>query len=633
MQVFLTELAAATGDAAATGRRRVMRPYDQLTARIGPLSEARPSELALLLVEAPSKASRRPYHKQKLFLVLANQRRFALEQAKRGVHVRYEVAREGEGYAEVLRRVAAEVDGPIAHMEPAERELRAELDPLVVDGLLEALPHEDGSPRPRTSRRGRAPRLPAHGPLLPAGAQADRDPHGRGRQVRGRQGQLRRGEPFALAGDPPAFAVPRFRHGAIEAEVAELIEARYGHHPGDLDPAAIPTRDTHAKKIWEWAKEHCLTLFGPYEDAMAREEANFFHTRVSPLLHLQRLLARDVVEDVATMDAPTASREGFVRQILGWREFVRHVHRATDGMRRLPDGTDMEAEAADDAGWEAWTGEPWEGAPLEPGASPSALGSARPLPPAYWGRTSGLACLDACAGRVVRDGYGHRAPDVLRTRHPARRVAAAADRLVLVRVHRRLRLGGRAQRPRHGDLRHRRRDDDQALRLGGVHRPDVRLLGPCAFHPKKTCPITRLYWAFLARHGDALEGNQRIAMPLRSLAKRAEEKRAEDARIFDAVSRALEAGEEPRPRGWPPRSRTEEPSGLACPGHPRAPRAKSGAWKDTHVLGATGGIGSAPPAAGRAGRARRAGGAGRGAPAALSGSWTLPSPTPPSRTR
>ena len=42
MQVFLTELAAATGDAAATGRRWVYAPYDQLTARIGPLSEARP---------------------------------------------------------------------------------------------------------------------------------------------------------------------------------------------------------------------------------------------------------------------------------------------------------------------------------------------------------------------------------------------------------------------------------------------------------------------------------------------------------------------------------------------------------------------------------------------------------------
>ena len=347
--------------------------------------------------------------------------------------------------------------------------------------------------------------------------------------------------------------MPRFRHGAIEAEVAELIEARYGHHPGDLDPAAIPTRDTHAKKIWEWAKEHCLTLFGPYEDAMAREEANLFHTRVSPLLHLQRLLARDVVEDVATMDAPIASREGFVRQILGWREFVRHVHRATDGMRRLPDGTDMEADAADDAGWEAWTGEPWEGAPLEPGASPSALGSARPLPPAYWGRTSGLACLDACAGRVVRDGYGHHIERLMVLSNLGTLLDVsprqltdwfwcayidAFDWVVEPNV---LGMGTYGI----GDVMTTKPYVSGAAYIDRMSD----FCGSCAFHPKKTCPITRLYWAFLARHADALEGNQRIAMPLRSLAKRAEDKRAEDARIFDAVSRALEAGEELTPEG------------------------------------------------------------------------------------
>ena len=554
MQVFLTELAAANGDAAATGRRWVYAPYDQLTARIGPLSAARPSELALLLVEAPSKASRRPYHKQKLFLILANQRRFALEQAKRGVHVRYEVAREGEGYAEVLRRVAAEVDGPIAHMEPAERELRAELDPLVVDGLLEALPHEGWLTTPEDFTKGTGPAPPWRMDRFyrqvrkRTGILMDADGKYEGGKV-SFDGENR----LPWPGDPPAPAVPRFRHGAIEAEVAELIEARYGHHPGDLDPAAIPTRDTHAKKIWEWAKEHCLTLFGPYEDAMAREEANLFHTRVSPLLHLQRLLARDVVEDVATMDAPIASREGFVRQILGWREFVRHVHRATDGMRRLPDGTDMEADAADDAGWEAWTGEPWEGAPLEPGASPSALGSARPLPPAYWGRTSGLACLDACAGRVVRDGYGHHIERLMVLSNLGTLLDVsprqltdwfwcayidAFDWVVEPNV---LGMGTYGI----GDVMTTKPYVSGAAYIDRMSD----FCGSCAFHPKKTCPITRLYWAFLARHADALEGNQRIAMPLRSLAKRAEDKRAEDARIFDAVSRALEAGEELTPEG------------------------------------------------------------------------------------
>ncbi|MEC8512382.1 MAG: cryptochrome/photolyase family protein [Planctomycetota bacterium] len=554
MQAFFTELAAAVGDAGATGRRWVYAPYDQLTARLGPLSTARPSELALLLVEAPSKASRRPYHKQKLFLVLANQRRFALEQAKRGVLVRYEVARDGEGYAEVLRRVAAEVEAPIAHMEPAERELRAELGPLVSDGVLEALPHEGWLTTPEDFTKGTGPAPPWRMDRFyrqvrkRTGILMDEDGKYEGGKV-SFDGENR----LPWPGDPPAPAVPRFRHGAIEAEVAELIETRFGHHPGELDPAAIPTRDTHAKKVWEWAKEHCLTYFGPFEDAMAREEANLFHTRVSPLLHLQRLLARDVVEDVASMDAPIASREGFVRQILGWREFVRHVHRATDGMRRLPDGTDMEADAADDAGWEAWAGEPWEGAPFEHGASPSALGSTRPLPPAYWGRTSGLACLDACAGRVVRDGYGHHIERLMVLSNLGTLLDVspreltdwfwcayidAFDWVVEPNV---LGMGTYGI----GDVMTTKPYVSGAAYIDRMSD----FCGSCAFHPKKTCPITRLYWAFLARHADALEGNQRISMPLRSLAKRAEDKRAEDARIFDAVSRALEAGEELSPEG------------------------------------------------------------------------------------
>ena len=70
-------------------RRWLYIPYDQLTDRIGPLSNEDPHELGIILIECPAKAARRPYHKQKLALVLANQRRFALEQAERGVAVRH----------------------------------------------------------------------------------------------------------------------------------------------------------------------------------------------------------------------------------------------------------------------------------------------------------------------------------------------------------------------------------------------------------------------------------------------------------------------------------------------------------------------------------------------------------------
>ncbi|MEO0650117.1 MAG: deoxyribodipyrimidine photolyase, partial [Planctomycetota bacterium] len=65
----------------------------------------------------------------------------------------------------------------------------------------------------------------------------------------------------------------------------------------------------------------------------------------------------------------------------------------------------------------------------------------------------------------------------------------------------------------------------------------------CDFHPKRTCPITRLYWAFLERNAERLEGNVRIAMPLRSLQKRSDAKRETDRKVYEYVKRRLAAGE------------------------------------------------------------------------------------------
>src|SRR5689334_11078367 len=96
-------------------RRWLFVPYDQLTDAVGPLSRQPPSELGIVLVECPEKAERRPYHQQKLALLLTNLRHFALEQAERGVAVRHVVA---SSYAAAL----AAHPGSLETMRPAERE-------------------------------------------------------------------------------------------------------------------------------------------------------------------------------------------------------------------------------------------------------------------------------------------------------------------------------------------------------------------------------------------------------------------------------------------------------------------------------------------------------------------------------
>ena len=111
---------------ASTGRRHwVYVPYDQLTDRVGPLRRRRAAELGMVLVESRAKAERRPYHKQKLALLLANQRHFALEQARRGVAVRFVTT--DAPFEEALAGVADEL-GTLRAMEPAERELRVALE-------------------------------------------------------------------------------------------------------------------------------------------------------------------------------------------------------------------------------------------------------------------------------------------------------------------------------------------------------------------------------------------------------------------------------------------------------------------------------------------------------------------------
>ena len=101
------------------GRSWVYVPYDQLTDEIGPLAAADPVTVGIVLIESTAKAARRPYHRQKLALIIANLRQFALEQAARGVAVRHVVT--AGSYADALAPLAAEL-GPLRCLTPAERE-------------------------------------------------------------------------------------------------------------------------------------------------------------------------------------------------------------------------------------------------------------------------------------------------------------------------------------------------------------------------------------------------------------------------------------------------------------------------------------------------------------------------------
>ncbi|MBK9383598.1 MAG: cryptochrome/photolyase family protein [Planctomycetes bacterium] len=499
-------------------RRWLYVPYDQLTQELGPLSRESPAALGVVLIESPAKAARRPYHRQKLALVLANQRHFALELAARGVAVRYLVSESG--YAEALAPLAVEL-GPLRLMDPAERELRAELAPLVARGALEVVAHEGwltdaaffaracgDAPPWRMDRFYRALRR-ERGWLMRGGK-----PEGGRFSFDGENRKRWRGE-------PPAPEPPRFEPDEITREVRSLVEERYASHPGLVDLASLPATRADAERAWIWALEHCLPTFGPYEDALSVRSSGLFHTRLSALLNLHRLLPSRVVADALRSPAPLASREGFVRQVAGWREFVHHVHVATDGLREIP--------------------------PLASGDQPSFLGARNPLPPAWWGRSSGLACLDHVVGDVWREAYSHHIARLMVLGNLATLLdvdpqqlrdwfwVAYADAFDWVVEPNVLGMASFAL----GDAMTTKPYISGAAYLAKMGDA----CAGCAFDPARDCPITALYWAFLARHQERLSTIERMALPLRSLARRGAAQRNADARTYQRVLEALQSGE------------------------------------------------------------------------------------------
>ena len=500
MSIFgdrLRRLTPATGD-----RRWIYVPYDQLTDAIGPLTEQPAANTGIVLVETPAKAARRPYHRQKLALNLANQRHFALEQAQRGVAVRYLV--HEQGYAAAL----ASFPHPLTMMEAAERELRVELAPLIARGALTVVPHAGWlTTSAHFGRKGPPWRMDAfyRTARKATGLLMDGD------QPRGGRWSFDQDNRQPWKGDPPAPTPPAFIPDDITREVGELVSTRFAHHPGAVDLGALPATAADAETLWSWAKSACLPHFGPYEDALSRHSSGLFHSRCAALINLHRLLPARLVREAAALPLPLASQEGFIRQILGWREFVRHVHVATDGFRTVPSNL---------------------------------LDVHEPLPAAYWpGAPSGLACLDAVVADVWREGWSH---------HISRLMVLANIATLL-------------------DVDPRQTTDwfwiaytdafdwvvePNVLGMGTFAAGETMVTKPyigggaylgrmgdhcqaCRFHPQRDCPITTLYWDWLRRHGRHVQRNPRMTTICAAQAKRGAERQTADRLRADAIRQQL----------------------------------------------------------------------------------------------
>jgi len=163
----------------------------------------------------------------------------------------------------------------------------------------------------------------------------------------------------------------------ITREVIEQVRAAFPHNPGDLDQFRLAVTHTEAQAQFDWFCEFGLAQFGRYQDALAEESPWLFHSLVSMYLNcglLEPLAVCQQVEQAYRLGhCSLAAAEGFIRQVLGWREYVRGVY--------------------------------WLLMPEY--AQRNTFGAKRPLPDFFWDGDTDLRCLQQALSQSLDLGYAH----------------------------------------------------------------------------------------------------------------------------------------------------------------------------------------------------------------------------------
>ncbi len=497
---------------------------DQLTRGVSSLRDLDLARDVVLLAEVHDEATSVPHHPQKIAMFFSAMRHFADALRAEGARVDYlcldDPANPGSFTAALRDAVRRHGAARVVVTEPSEWRVRAMADgwaaavgaPVELREDDRFLCDHERFRRWADGRRGlrmeyfyremrRATGLLMEGDA-PAGGQWNFDHDNRKRM------------PAGLAVPPP----PRFEPDAITRAVLDLVAARFGHHFGALDGFAWPVTRADALRALDRFVAERLARFGDYQDAM-RDDAPFgFHSVLAAAMNLGLLLPREVcdraVEAWRAGRAPLNAVEGFVRQILGWREYVRGLY-----WLRMP----------------------------EYGRS-NALGARRPLPAAYWGAPTPMRCVARCVDDTRRNAYAHHIQRLMVTGNLALLAGIAPDEVE------RWYLAVYADALEWVEL-----PNTHGMALyadGGVmaSKPYAAsgayiarmsdYCGGCAFDPAeklgaRACPFNVLYWAFLLENEGALASNPRMAMPYKNLAGFAPERRAAILAQADEIRRTL----------------------------------------------------------------------------------------------
>jgi deoxyribodipyrimidine photolyase-related protein len=307
-------------------------------------------------------------------------------------------------------------------------------------------------------------------------------------------------EPFR--GDKPPTEPLRFEPDAITRDVMRAVDDAFPDAPGATDGFAWPVTHGEAQRALSHFVRYRLADFGRYQDAMVAGEPWMYHAQLSPAFNLKLLNPREAVEAAVGAyergSAPLNSVEGFVRQLLGWREFIRGVY---------------------------WT----QGERYGEGNHLRQYGD---LPGFYWTGETDMNCMQASLGQVIEFAYGHHIQRLMVTGnfalisgvHPHVisdwYLAMYVDAVDWVTLPNTLGMvmhadgGVVGTKPYAASGQYIKRMSNYC---DGCRYDPGQRTGPDA------CPFSVFYWDFLLRNEGQLRDNQRMALVLKNLDRLADE--------------------------------------------------------------------------------------------------------------
>ncbi|BDC50623.1 cryptochrome/photolyase family protein [Bryobacterales bacterium F-183] len=319
---------------------------------------------------------------------------------------------------------------------------------------------------------------------------------------------------------PKAVPAPRaFKPSKITRSVLDTVDRVFPQHPGTCRNFDWPVTPQQAAEVLDDFLDHRLEHFGTYQDAMWTGEPYLYHSRISVALNLKLIHPLTVVQAAEERYrkglAPLAAVEGFIRQILGWREYVRGVY---------------------------WTFMP------QGYASRNALAASNPLPKFYWTGETDMQCLRQAIGQTLEYGYAHHIQRLMVTGlfallfgvEPKQvhewYLAVYVDAVEWVELPNTIGMsqfadgGIMASKPYAASGKYIQRMSNYCT---GCKYDPAQSTGPNA------CPFTTLYWDFLLRHEPALQANQRMKMQVRNLDRLSPDQKANIIRQADILRASL----------------------------------------------------------------------------------------------